>query len=146
MAFECVVIMHAPTALTGCSTSASAHPSCCDYDNGLRNAAYGDLQLLSRAHLQDPADISEARAGPVSGDDGDLLHGISSEKDMLCVASGCVIAKQADGQFAVLTQRCRRCRHHMIVDALKRSAQSRSADGLSCPLCHGKLQNGHGGG
>jgi hypothetical protein len=90
--------------------------------------------------VQDPDDISEACAGPALGEQGDLLQGISSEQDLICVASGRVVKKDAGGKMAERTRRCRRCRHHMLVDELGASKPGGAAEALQhCPLCHAHL-------
>lgn len=95
--------------------------------------------------MQDPSDISEARSGTALGESTDPLHGISSEKDMLCMASGRVIKKDKHGSALQATQRCKRCRHQFIAEELPNFMQLQVAsgdgspprrDGAICPLCH----------
>ena len=96
--------------------------------------------------LQDPSDISEAHSSSVLADEGDALHGISSEKDTLCMASGRVIKKDKQGAALQATQRCKCCRHHSIVDELPAFVQLHGAGesprqraAARCPLCHAAL-------
>ena len=78
--------------------------------------------------------MTEARSVQDLGARGDMLAGISSEKDSLCVASGRVIRRQEDGTFAQRTLRCRTCRHHMIASELPPPPKAPAA--ATCPLCH----------
>lgn len=82
--------------------------------------------------LQDPNDVCEARYLQGGDTDSQLLDGISSEKDTICVASGRVIQKpQGDDTEAVL--RCRRCHHDMLMEAVDMK-QLRF-----CLLCHARI-------
>lgn len=84
--------------------------------------------------------MTEARSGRELGGRGDMLAGLSSEKDSLCVASGRVIRRQDDGAFAQPTLRCRTCRHHMIASQLPAPPKAPAA--ATCPLCHVALPEG----
>lgn len=90
--------------------------------------------------MQDPDEINEAR-GVDLGEGGDMLEGISSEKDSICVASGRVIKRHADGTCQQPTLQCCTCRHHMLVSelGLLQSDARVQEPVLNCPLCHAQL-------
>ena len=90
------------------------------------------------AWSQDPERIEEARDAAASHELASMLHGLGSEKDLICVASGRVIRKDRD-----VTIRCRRCRHLMIDSELDISRDP--VTGIvqrmhHCPLCHCDLK------
>jgi hypothetical protein len=97
--------------------------------------------LQEAKHVQDPDEINEARSVADLGEGADMLEGIGSEKDSICVASGRVIKRQADGTCQQPTLQCRICRHHVLVCELGPiDSTSRVQKPLAhCPLCHSQL-------
>lgn len=85
--------------------------------------------------VQDPAEINEAQTPTAGAETEQLLAGLTSEKDMICMSSGRVIKGRKHAPESTL--RCGRCRHQMLSSELE---QATTADASPlCPLCHSRL-------
>jgi WD repeat-containing protein 35 len=103
---------------------------------------YPRRRFTTLASVQDPADISEARVTSLLSDAASLLNGISSEKDLICVATGRVIKSASDEALADNTTRCHRCWHHSIVAQPPHGQTTRrEVASMQCPLCHARCSD-----